>query len=106
MGKWQAEAIRASANQATSVNGNNRRSVTVQGIQFEVWHDFTCKGTYCDCVDERVNWKNVQGYIMLNKRLTPVHKDAVLLSDGYYVNNDLTIRKAIATRYNLPSFRI
>lgn len=56
---------------------------TVQGKTYEVWSDFNQRATYA---------KSENGIV---KR---IHGNG-------YISNELTIRKAIASRYGLPSFR-
>lgn len=56
---------------------------TVQGKTYKVWSDFIDRATYAEAEDGTV------------KRL----------SSSGYISNDLTIRKAIAIMYKLPSFR-
>lgn len=56
---------------------------TVQGETYEVWSDFIQRATYA---------RNAAGE---TKRLCA----------GGYIHNDLTVRKAIANRFGLKSFR-
>lgn len=56
---------------------------TVQGKTYEVWSDFIQRATYA---------KSEAG-------------DIRRLCGSGYIHNDLTIRKAIACRYGLKSFR-
>lgn len=62
---------------------SNEKETTVAGKRFKVWSDFIKRGTYAE--DENGNEKRICG--------------------GGYINNDLTIRKAIAAAYGLPTFR-
>lgn len=59
------------------------KTTTVCGKTFKVWSDFMAKGTYAE--DENGEIKRIAG--------------------GSYLRNDLTIRKEIAIRWHLPSFR-
>jgi hypothetical protein len=59
------------------------RKVTVAGKTFTVWADYIIRGMCAE--DERGNIKKICG--------------------GGYMSNDLTIRKAIAAAWNLPTFR-
>lgn len=56
---------------------------TVQGKTYEVWSDFIQRATYAKSEDG----------------------DIRRLCGSGYIHNDLTIRKAIACRYELKSFR-
>ena len=60
------------------------RFVTVQGIEFVVWSDFIARGTFAK-----------------NTETDEVKK----ISASGYLSADLSIRKAIAIRFGLPSFR-
>ena len=55
----------------------------VAGKQFKVWADFIKRATYAE--DENGNVKMIRG--------------------SGYINNDLTVRKAIAWAFGLPTFR-
>jgi len=61
-----------------------RGTTTVAGIEFSIFSDFILRGMLA------VN--NVTG------------EELVIRRNGY-LSNDLSIRKAIATRFNLPTFR-
>lgn len=56
---------------------------TVAGKTFTVWADYIIRGMCAE--DENGNIKKIHG--------------------GGYLNNDLTIRKAIASSFGLPTFR-
>ena len=56
---------------------------TVQGKTYKVWSDFIQRATYAEAEDGTVKQISGSGYI---------HKD-------------ITVRKAIATRFGLASFR-
>ena len=56
---------------------------TVQGKTYEVWSDFIQRATYAKSEDGTIK----------------------KLCGSGYISNDLTIRKAIACRYGLKSFR-
>lgn len=62
---------------------SNLKTTTVAGKTFTVWSDYMTRGTYA--ADENGNEKRICG--------------------GGYLSNDLTIRKAIAARFSLPTFR-
>lgn len=55
----------------------------VAGMPFKVWSDFIKRGTFAEAEDGTV--KQISG--------------------SGYISNDLTIRKEIAIRFNLPTFR-
>ena len=55
----------------------------VNGVKFKVWSDFIARRTFAE---------NEDG-------------DARIIKSAGYISNDLTIRKAIALAYNLPTFR-
>lgn len=59
------------------------KNITVGGKAFKVWSDFVARATFAE---------NENGEV---KRIK---------SSGY-LNNELTIRKAIAVFFGLPSFR-
>lgn len=61
----------------------NECITTVQGEAYTVWDNYKCRGTFA---------QNEAGEV---KRIK---------SNGY-LSNDLTVRKAIATSFNLKSFR-
>ena len=61
-----------------------RGTTTVAGIEFEIFSDFILRGMLA------VN--NVTG------------EELVIRRNGY-LSNELSIRKAIASRFNLPTFR-
>ena len=61
----------------------NLKTTTVAGKTFEVWSDYFRMGTYA--ADETGTEKRICG--------------------GSYLRNDLTIRKAIAATFGLPTFR-
>lgn len=56
---------------------------TVAGQQFKVWSDFNKRGTFAEAEDGTVKQ----------------------ISSSGYIHNDLTVRKEIALRFNLPTFR-
>lgn len=56
---------------------------TVQGKTYEVWSDFNTRATYARSEDG----------------------DTRRICGSGYISNDLTVRKAIACRYGLKSFR-
>lgn len=56
---------------------------TVAGRQFKVWSDYIKRGTFAEAEDGTV--KQISG--------------------SGYISRDLTIRKEIALRFNLPTFR-
>ncbi len=62
---------------------SSMRTVTVNGKTFRVWADFIIRGMCAE--DENGNIKKIYG--------------------GGYLNNELSIRKAIAASYKLPTFR-
>lgn len=62
---------------------SNIKTTTVAGKTFTVWSDYMMRGTYA--ADENGNEKRIYG--------------------GGYLSNDLTIRKAIAARFGLPTYR-
>lgn len=55
----------------------------VNGQTFEYWADFIQRGTFAKAEDGTVK----------------------LISGGGYIHKDLTVRKAIATSFGLPTFR-
>jgi hypothetical protein len=57
---------------------------TVNGIDFEVYSDFIARGTFATN-KQTGETKQIQG--------------------NGYIHNDLTVRKAIALIYHLPTFR-
>ena len=59
------------------------KETTVAGKRFTVWSDYMKRGTFA--ADENGNEKQI--------------------SSGGYINNDLTIRKAIAASFGLRTFR-
>ena len=59
------------------------KETTVAGKRFMVWSDYMKRGTFA--ADENGNEKQI--------------------SSGGYINNDLTIRKAIAASFGLRTFR-
>ena len=59
------------------------RTVTVNGKTFRVWADYLIRGMCAE--DERGNIKKIYG--------------------GGYLSNELSIRKAIAASFGLPTFR-
>lgn len=59
------------------------RTTTVNGKEFKVWSDFIACGTFAE--DSEGNIKQISG--------------------GSYISNDLTVRKAIALVFKLPTFR-
>lgn len=63
---------------------NNIRTTTVNGTKYEVWSDFNARGTFA---------KN-----------TVTGEEKQLCGSGY-IHNDLTVRKAIAARFNEKTFR-
>lgn len=60
------------------------RTTQVSGIKFNVWSDFDKRGTFALNI-ETGEIKQIQG--------------------SGYIKQDLTVRKAIARAYQLPSFR-
>lgn len=62
---------------------SNLKNTTVAGKTFTVWSDYIKRGTYA--TDETGAEKRIAG--------------------GTYLNNDLTIRKAIAAAFHLATFR-
>jgi hypothetical protein len=56
---------------------------TVAGKAFTVWADYIARGMYAE--DEHGNVKRIYG--------------------SGYLSNDLTVRKAIASSFGLPTFR-
>ena len=56
---------------------------TVAGKTYKVWGDFIARGTFAEAEDGTVKQ----------------------ISWGGYINNDLTVRKAIARAYNTGTFR-
>lgn len=61
----------------------NYRMATVGGKSYKVWSDFIARGTFAE---------NEAGEVKQ-------------LSYSGYIHSDLTVRKAIARCFNLPSFR-
>ena len=59
------------------------RTTTVEGRKYTVWADYAIRGMCAE--DDRGNIKKIHG--------------------NGYLNNDLTIRKAIAAAYGLKTFR-
>ena len=59
------------------------RETMVGGQIYKVWSDFILRGTYAE--DEAGNVQRIYG--------------------GGYLSNDLSIRKAIANKFGLPTFR-
>ena len=59
------------------------RTTTVAGQTFTYWSDYLFRGTFAQAEDGTV--KQISG--------------------SGYIGNDLTVRKAIATRFGLPTFR-
>lgn len=59
------------------------RKITVAGKTFTVWADYIIRGMCAE--DDRGNIKKIHG--------------------SGYLNNELTIRKAIANTFGLPTFR-
>ena len=57
---------------------------TVQGIEFRVWSDFIARGTFAENLETG---------------------EVKAISSSGYLSADLSIRKAIAIRFGLPSFR-
>lgn len=60
------------------------RTTTVQGTTYEVWSDFSKRGTFA---------KNT------------TTGETKTISSGHYIHNDLTVRKEIAIRFGHSSFR-
>ena len=60
------------------------RTTTVNKINFEVWSDFSARGTFA---------KNTET------------GEVKQISSSGYISKDLTTRKAIAIVFNLPTFR-
>ena len=61
----------------------NTKTTTVAGKTYTVWSDYIKRGTFA--ADENGTEKRIAG--------------------GSYLNNDLTIRKAIAAAFGLKTFR-
>ena len=61
----------------------NVRMHQVAGRQFKVWSDFMARATFAE--DESGTVKKLSG--------------------SGYIHNDLTVRKAIACKFQLPTFR-
>ena len=59
------------------------KMITVQGKEYKVWSDYIMRGTYAE--DENGVKKMIRG--------------------SGYLSNELSIRKAIACAFCLPSFR-
>lgn len=59
------------------------KETMVNGMKFKVWSDTTKKATFAESEDGTVK----------------------TLTSGTYISNDLTVRKAIANAYQLPTFR-
>lgn len=59
------------------------REATVNGMKFKVWSDYIKIATFAEDQSGQVK---------------PISK-------GGYITNDLTVRKAIATVFHLPTFR-
>ena len=62
---------------------SNIKTTQVAGKTFTVWSDYIKRGTYA--ADKNGTEKRIAG--------------------GSYLGNDLTIRKAIAASFQLPTFR-
>lgn len=62
----------------------NYKKTTVNGIEFMTYADFIARGTFATCAATGET-KKIQG--------------------NGYLKNDLSIRKAIAMAFNLPTFR-
>ena len=60
------------------------RNTQVSGIEFEVYSDFIARGTFAT-----------------NKATGEIRQ----ISFSGYIRNDLTVRKAIANSFRLPTFR-
>jgi len=60
------------------------RTTTVNKINFEVWSDFSARGTFA---------KNTET------------GEVKQISSSGYISKDLTTRKAIAIVFNFPTFR-
>lgn len=60
------------------------RTTMVNGITFEVWSDYMARGTFAKNV-QTGETKKIQG--------------------SGYIHKDLTVRKAIAIVFQLPTFR-
>ena len=63
---------------------SNVKFTNVQGLEFVVWSDFIARGTFA---------KNLET------------DEVKKISSSRYLSADLSIRKAIARRFGLPSFR-
>lgn len=61
-----------------------KKFTTVQGIKFTVWSDFIARATFAENTETG---------------------EVKAISSSGYVSNDLSIRKAIARRFGLASFR-
>jgi hypothetical protein len=63
---------------------SNLRTTTVQGTEFRVWSDFIARATFAENTETG---------------------EVKAISSSGYLSADLSIRKAIAIRFGLPSFR-
>jgi hypothetical protein len=63
---------------------SNVKTTTVQGLSFRVWSDFIARATYAENTETG---------------------EVKALSSSGYLSADLSIRKAIAIRFGLSSFR-
>ena len=59
------------------------KTTTIKGKQYKVWSDFIVRATFAQ--DENGQVK--------------------MIKSGGYLSNDLSVRKAIALAFNLPTFR-
>ena len=60
------------------------RTFTVNGTEYNVWSDFIARSTFA---------KNTET------------GEIKTIKSGGYIHNDLTVRKAIAVVFHLPTFR-
>lgn len=63
---------------------SNVKFVTVQGTEFRTWSDFIARGTFAENLETG---------------------EVKIIKSSGYLSNDISIRKAIALRFGLPSFR-
>lgn len=68
----------------TSRMQSNLRTTTVEGTTYNVWSDFIMRATFAE---------------------SSATGEVKPISSSGYINNDLTVRKAIATRFGHQSFR-
>lgn len=63
---------------------SNVTTATVNGKTFQVWSDYIKRGTFARCEETG---------------------EVQMLCGGGYIHKDLTVRKAIANAFGLPTFR-